>query len=197
MMDSRTSNRAMISVIETARGRKSTRFSMHLLSISLIAVFFIALMGGLAAGARMYRAAAKAQLAANELHLQSGLVTNIIRNNDVADAPRVDEGPEGPALVLTRTLASGAYETRLYHYQGQLLQEFTAAGRPYDPTTATVLLDTENFSFTVDGSLITITTDCGNFDVSLRSSLEPSVDAEEPSSHATQSGISTEGGTVS
>lgn len=172
MMDSRTSNRAMISVIEKARGRVQGHGSMRLMSVALMAVFFVALMVSLAAGALMYRYAARAQLQANDLHLQSGLITNVIRSNDVAGALREGEGPEGPALVLSRTLASGTYETRIYQYQGKLLQEFAAAGTPFDPRGATALLETNTFSFAVDGSLVTFTTDKGSFDVALRADPE-------------------------
>ena len=138
------------------------------MSVALMAVFFIALMGSLAAGATMYRSAVEAQEEANDLHLQSGLITNVVRYNDVAAALREADGPEGPALVLSRTLASGTYETRIYHYQGQVLQEFAAAGRPFDPKGATPLMQTEEFSFEVHDDLLTFTTDRGSFDVALR-----------------------------
>ena len=168
MMDSRQTNQAMISVIEKARGRSDSHPSSRLLSIALMAVFFIALMGGLAAGAQMYRSAALAQEQANELHLQSGLITNVIRYNDFARAVRQVAGPEGPALVLERTLSSGTYETRIYQYQGTVVQEFQAAGRPFDPAGATPLLKTNTFAFAINGNLITFTTDYGSFDVALR-----------------------------
>ena len=168
MMDSRSTNRAMISVIEKARGRQERRGGAQLMSVALMAVFFVALMGSLAAGAIMYRSAVEAQEEANDLHLQSGLITNVVRYNDVAAALREADGPEGPALVLSRTLASGTYETRIYHYQGQVLQEFAAAGRPFDPKGATPLMQTEEFSFEVHDDLLTFTTDRGSFDVTLR-----------------------------
>lgn len=168
MIDSRATNRAMISVIEKARGRQERRGGAQLMSVALMAVFFVALMGSLAAGATMYRSAVEAQEEANDLHLQSGLITNVVRYNDVAAALREADGPEGPALVLSRTLASGTYETRIYHYQGQVLQEFAAAGRPFDPKGATPLMQTEEFSFEVHDGLLTFTTDRGSFDVALR-----------------------------
>ena len=168
MIDSRSTNRAMISVIEKARGRQERHGGIRLMSVALMVVFFVALMGSLAAGASMYRSTVEAQEEANDLHLQSGLITNVIRYNDVAAALREVDGPEGPALVLARTLASGTYETRIYHYQGQVLQELAAAGRPFDPKGATPLMRTEQFSFEVHDGLLTFTTDCGSFDVALR-----------------------------
>lgn len=194
MIDSRSTNRAMISVIEKARGRSVQKRPMHLLSVALIAVFFVALLSGLAAGARMYRAAATAQLEANDLHLQSGLVTNIIRSNDVAGALTTGDGPEGPALVLSRTLASGTYETRLYRYQGQLMQEFTAAGQPYDPANATALLATDTFEFAVKGQLVSLTTDGGCFDVCLRSDLGTSGDTAATSTDTAAQRAVSDGG---
>ena len=168
-MDSRTTNKAMISVIEKARGRQQRRYPMRLFSIALMTVFFVFLMFGLAAGARMYQSAVEAHDLANQLHLQSGLITNVIRYNDVAVAVREGEGPEGPSLVLVRTLSSGTYETRIYQYQHKVMQEFTAAGRPYNPAGATPLLDTDTFDFSIDGNLVTITCDQGSFAVALRS----------------------------
>ena len=161
----------MMTVIEKARGRSDRRPSSRLLSVALMAVFFIALMGGLAAGASMYRVAAQAQQQANELHLQSGLIANVVRYNDVAHAVRRAEGPEGPALVLERTLASGTYETRIYAYRGNVVQELQAQGRPFDPEGATPLLATKTFDVAIDGRLVTFTTDYGSFDVALRSDV--------------------------
>ena len=169
MMDSRSTNRAMISVIERARGRGQARPSSRLFSVVLMAVFFIALMGGVAAGALMSRATAEAQELASELHLQSGLITNTVRGGDIVAAVGQGTGPEGPALVLTRHLPSGTYETRIYHYEGVVMQEFAAAGRPYDPRGTTKLLESDEFSFDISGDLVTFTFDQGSFCVALRS----------------------------
>lgn len=179
MSQVRSTSSAMISVIEKARGREDAPPSARLFSVLLMAVFFIALMGGLAAGASLYRSATTAQTRANELHLESGLLTNVIRGNDTAGTVSEGEGPEGPALVLTRTLSSGRYETRIYLYQGKLMQELSVAGRPYDPLGATELLSSKTFSFEVADGLVHIATDDGSFDVALRSDPEASAAAEQ------------------
>lgn len=197
MMDSRSSSRAMISVIERARGRSEKQHSSYFLSVSLIALFFITLIGCLGAGAVIYRHAARTQLKANNLHLESGLVTNIIRSNDVAGALSEGDGPEGPALVLSRSLVSGTYETRLYQYKGQLLQEFTLAGRPYDPKEATALLQTDTFSFEVNGDLVTFTTDAGSFEVCLRSDADAVQEQAIPSPEAGELVTIVDGGGLS
>lgn len=40
---------------------------------------------------------------------------------------------DGPALVLRETLPSGVYETRLYRYDGVIMEEYALADAPYDP----------------------------------------------------------------
>ena len=99
---------AMISVIEKARGRSDEHPSVHFFSLALLAVFFVALMTCLVAGAHVYRTAAQAQEQANERHLGSGLIANIVRAHDTANVARIAEGPEGPALVLARRTASSS-----------------------------------------------------------------------------------------
>ena len=168
----RSTSAAMISVIEKARGREDRWVSSHLFAIVLMAVFFIALMGSLAIGASLYRSTAEAQTHANALHLQSGLLTNVIHNNDTAGAVTTGVGPEGPSLVLLRRLSSGTYETRIYLYEGSVVQESAVAGRPYDPAGATALLPSSHFSFTIEDGLVSISTDEGSFVVALRSAPE-------------------------
>ena len=169
-MSARTdNNRALIAAFERARDNGPSRNVSQLFSMALMGVIFLALMGSLAAGASLYRFATTAQLAATNQHLQSGLLANVIHAGDLAGAVAEGTGPEGPALVLRRRLASGTYETRIYRYEGSVVQELSAAGRPYDPLGATPLIESDTFSFTREGQLLTITTDEGSFVVALRS----------------------------
>lgn len=55
---------------------------------------------------------------------------------DGTDAVGVADGPEGLALVLTEPLGNGDYETRLYAYQGAIVEEYTRAGTAFTPEKA-------------------------------------------------------------
>ena len=88
---------------------------------------------------------------------------------DAADAVEEGIGPEGRALVLGEHLESGTYETRIYQYQGNIVQEYAIAGHDYAPDRAQVLAASAIFDFTYAGNLLTVTTDQGSFDVALRS----------------------------
>lgn len=169
MADSRATNDAMISVIEKARGREDAIPSSRLLSVALMGVYFIVLMWGLAMGATMLRASVEAQTHANQLHLQSGLITGVVHGGDLADAVSLGEGPQGASLVLSRTIGKRTYETRIYQYDDVIMQEFAIADNPYNPTSATRLMASSTFDLSLEGNLVTFTTDEGSFCVALRS----------------------------
>ena len=76
---------------------------------------------------------------------------------------------EGPALVLRETLPGGVYETRLYRYDGVIMEEYALADAPYDPEKATAIVVSSVFDFTYRDGLLTLTTDAGTVSVALRS----------------------------
>lgn len=162
-------NYAVVSAFERSKDEKKPNGSARAFTVLLMAVFFIALMAGLAGGATMYRSIYETQAHTDDVHLQAGLIANTVHVNDSLSAVGEGEGPEGRALVLVETLDSGTYETRLYLYKGQMMQEYAISGRDYNPTTATPLFKTNTFEFSFDGELLTITTDKGTCDVAMRS----------------------------
>ena len=88
----------------------------------------------------------------------------------MADAVEVGEGPEGKALVLRETLdGATSYETRIYAYQGKIVEEYVLAENEYMPEKAIALFDSDTFDFSYDNGLVTITTDDGTAAIALRS----------------------------
>lgn len=75
---------------------------------------------------------------------------------------------QGPALVLRETLPSGVYETRLYRYDGTIMEEYAMEGAPYDPEKATPIVKSSIFDFSYTGGLLTLKTDAGEAVVALR-----------------------------
>lgn len=160
---------ALLAAAQTARQRRGPRASTHLLSVVLLAVFFLALLAGLVAGARTFHAASVAHATANELHVQAGLITNAIRGNDASGTVATGEGPEGTSLVLVRSVGERTYETRIYLWQGNVVQETSVAGNPYSPQGATPLMASSTFDVRIEDGLVTFSTDGGEFCVALRS----------------------------
>ena len=81
----------------------------------------------------------------------------------------VADGPEGLALVLTEHLGNGDYETRLYAYQGAIVEEYTRAGTAFTPEKAREIVRSSTFDFTYTDGLLTVHTDQGSTSVALRS----------------------------
>ena len=86
-----------------------------------------------------------------------------------------------PAIVFTYKLEAGDYETRLYLYQGALVQELAFSTDPYLPMTATKIVETSTFAFTCEDGLLSVTCDQGTVDVALRSEVLTSVNARDGS----------------
>ena len=171
---------AIVQAFERSKREEKRSGSGRVFTTVLMAVFFLVLMVGLASGVTMYQKVARAQEQTNELHMQSGLLVNAVRVNDAAGAITMDDGPEGEALVLTEYLDSGTFETRLYRYQGSIVQEYAIAGRDYNPANALTLVESDVFEFSYSDGLLTIVTDQGLFDVAMRSAQGTTSTIESP-----------------
>lgn len=163
---------ANVSAFERAKGADSPGASTRSFTVALLAVFFVVLMTGLVTGALVFRAVSTAKADADELHMQTGLLANTVRMNDAADSVRRGQGPEGDALVLAERIGDGSYETRIYLYEGAIVQEYALADRPYSPAEAQPLVTSDAFAFAMDGNKLTVVTDKGAFSVSLRSAQD-------------------------
>ena len=150
--------------------RRESRLTMgHGFSFTVMSAFFIVMMICLVAGVAIYRGVSTQHARTNDLRMQSGLLVNIVRMNDMADCVQRAAGPEGDALVLVTTLDSGTYETRVYLYQGAIVQEYAIAGRPFNPDNAVRVVESSSFGFDFRDGLVSMYTDDGCFQVAIRS----------------------------
>ena len=169
MSDNFNIDYAVVSAFERSKVDQTKRGSGRTFTMILMAVFFILLMIGLAAGVTIYRGVATQHERTNNLHMQSGLLVNTVRMNDATDMVALGAGPEGDALVLVERLDSGTYETRIYQYEGDIVQEYAISGRPYKPENAVKLVTSDVFEFSYEDGVLSIMTDQGIFDVAIRS----------------------------
>lgn len=159
-----------VASFENSRSPQQRTRTIHLFTSILMAVFFVVLMTGLAAGAAMYQAVANNQLDTNAARMQSGLLASNVHANDEVNALGTGNGPEGRSLVLTKHDADGGrYEMRLYLYRGHIVQEYAIAGEAYTPERAQSLLASKSFDFEMHGNLLVIYTDQGATNIALRS----------------------------
>ncbi len=134
----------------------------------LFALFIVTLLFAIVAGTKVYSALATMHDISNESRLAVNLLENSIRAADAVGAVGEGSGPEGPALVLTERFTTGEFETRIYSYEGNIVQEYALADAPYDPAKATGIVASETFAFTFDEGVVSVETDDGTAVVALR-----------------------------
>lgn len=136
----------------------------------LFGLFIIMLLISFLVGINVYQALNTMASSESTERLEQSFLANTIHTNDMYDAVLVGEGPEGDALVLRESVDGvGSYETRIYAFNGSILQEYALEGSEYAPEKAITLFDSDLFDFTYENGLLTIRTDSGSVDVALRS----------------------------
>lgn len=141
----------------------------RLFTVLLFALFIVALLIAIMTGTGLYRALVDVRDQADTARLATGLIANSVRAADAVDAVGAGQGPEGRSLVLTERLDSGAFETRIYAYQGSIVEEYAPADAAYTPEKASPIVASERFAFTYADGLLTVETDDGSAQVALRS----------------------------
>lgn len=145
--------------------RRSGRLFITLLFATVSLFLLLALL----VGTNAYRSVNSVRDASDNTRASLSLIANSIRMNDATDAVGVADGPEGQALVLTEQLENGTYETRLYAYQGRIVEEYSRANAAFNPERARELVVSDRFEFTYENGLLTVYTDQGSTSVALRS----------------------------
>lgn len=140
----------------------------RLFPVLLLTVFFTAMLTALITGVFVYRHISEVQQENVARREGLDLIANIVRANDATDSVAAGEGPEGRSLVIVETLDSGTYETRLYLYEGKIVQEYSLQGASYTPAKASTVTESETFSFAYSDGILSITTDQGTREVALR-----------------------------
>ena len=139
--------------------RHRTNSPLGLYTTGIAALFLAVFLLLVLFGARTYQGAAARQAENNEARAMLSYLSTCVKSGDSAGNIVVEHGAFGP--VLTVGEATG-YALHIYQYEGQLLEEYSAAGSSLRPDNATVLGQTETFSLESESDhLLRITTDEG------------------------------------
>ena len=134
----------------------------------LFAVFVVVDLLALLVGAHSYGSLTEMQSKNDQVIMTSGPIVSSVRASDAKGGIAAGNGPEGRSLVLIEQDNIGTYETRIYLFQGHIVQEYALGGAPYTPERATVLSESDTFSFSFADGLLSIQTDAGVSQVALR-----------------------------
>ena len=161
-----------------ARHAHKTTQTQHVgqyFTLLLFGMFVILLLMALWMGTVAFRTINTMQTSTDNARLALNSLQNRVRSFDEAGAFATGTGPEGPSIVFTYKLETGNYETRIYLYEGALVQELAFSDDPYLPMTATKIVETQTFSFDYENGLLSVTTDQGEMSVALRSEVGTNV----------------------
>lgn len=112
-------------------------------------------------GTGLYRALVEVRDQADDTRLATGLIANSVRAADSVDAVGAGKGPEGRSLVLTERLDSGTFETRIYAYQGSIVEEYALADAGVHAGEGHPRRRLGRFAFSYENGLLTVETDDG------------------------------------
>ncbi len=135
----------------------------------LFCLFVIVLLLVIVVGVHIYGVVSSDQVDDSAERLATSLLVNDVRASDSWDSIASGTGPEGPSLVLVERVNGESYETRIYLYQEQIVQEYRRAGDAYRPAEATPIVSSRTFSFEYADGLLSLITDEGTSKVALRS----------------------------
>lgn len=143
--------------------------SRQVFAVLLLALFVVTLLGALAAGTTVYQQLIGREDHTSEKRSSLDVIVNAVRATDSSSSVVRGSGPEGDALMLVERLESGSYETRIYLFDGWIVEEYATTGTEYDPSSATRIARSSSFSFELNGSLLEMSCDAGTAQVALRS----------------------------
>ena len=129
---------------------------LGLVGAAVVIALFLLL--ALLVGTSAYRAANDVRSSSDNTRLGLSLIANSIRPPRDRRRRRGRRSRRAGARA-DRTPGNGDYETRLYAYQGAIVEEYTRAGTAFTPEKAREIVRSSTFDFTYTDGLLTVHTD--------------------------------------
>lgn len=133
-----------------------------LLMLLLFGVFAACVLGVLLTGAGAYRRLTQRDRAAYERRICAQYIAARVRQGDVQRGVAVEPFGDTQALALR----GGGYITRVYWYEGYLMELYSGEGMQLEPEDGERIMPMGGLSLSMDGGVLTaeITTDAGETD---------------------------------
>lgn len=150
--------------------KKSTLSGARVFPLTLFGIILLAVLILVTVGTRVYKIVVEAQADSDGRRAGLSYLSARVRAADVENSVVLGEGPEGTALVLLEEDVDGSvYETRIYLYEGWIMEEYTVAGAEFSPSDAVAVSKTNSFApVFIKDNLLEITTDQGVVKAALR-----------------------------
>ncbi len=121
--------------------------------LALCAIFLFLAVGAALLSTSVYRSVEAAAGAHSQERVTVSYLLGRLRGGDVAGTMRVEPFGDGDALIL----ADGAYETRLYCYEGYLRELYLETGLNLGPEAGEALVEVQSLTVSLEGELLRLT----------------------------------------
>ncbi|SDB21475.1 DUF4860 domain-containing protein [Eubacterium oxidoreducens] len=150
------------------------RKKIHSASISMLILYgilIVALLFLTMAGCRLYTVFTDKRLANEQKRATLSYLQAKVASLDAQGAITIEDGPEKCSDMLVLAEGETQYETRIFVYNGQLMELFTKTTASTDIQLAEVITSEEEFEMELnaDGSLLRVETSQGTAMMAIRS----------------------------
>lgn len=122
----------------------------------LLGIFAVLATGTVGLGAKAYRETVERAEAHNSARTAVSYLRSMLRAEDVADALRVETEQGVMTIALHSEYDDEAYVTRIYVYNGMLMEWFTEAEEPFEPENGEEVCSAESLSADWKDGVLTV-----------------------------------------
>lgn len=126
------------------------------MALTLFGVFAVCVLLVLLLGADVYQRLTERDSHGYDRRTAAQYITTKVRQADVAESICVSEFDGVETLVFVEEIGGEVYETKLYCYEGWLMELFSAAGNDLSPADGEKILETEAVDFTLEDGLLQV-----------------------------------------
>lgn len=139
-----------------------TKNSKPYFSMALFALLILATLALVLVGSRVYQLLVQGQNINSNGRAVHAYLYSQLRGADHTDGIILGKGPQGQALILQENIDGAVYETRIYIYENQLVEEYATQNTPFNPQRAQVVAQAEQLDIEkIKNNLFKINTDEG------------------------------------
>lgn len=126
------------------QSQKGTIYLLLLYGMMILAALLLTVAGGI-----LYKGVTETRTIHDQQRATLAYVQSKVQTADGVHGVTVTDGPEGQALVLAE--ADSNYETRIYVYHGNLMEEFGTHDSAFTPENGTEICAAESFQIRMVG----------------------------------------------
>ena len=136
--------------------KSNGQFISGLTALVLLCVFGVGILSVLLSGAGVYRRLGERDRMAYDSRTCLQYVATKVRQAPAPDSVALSEFGESDCLRLSQWVDGTEYWTRVYCYEGWMMELFTVAGEGFAPEDGEKILQVDSFSLSRDGTLLSV-----------------------------------------